>query len=158
MKLLRSYADRAAAELDLDLLRANRIDAVLDAAGCSGTQDLRLSVPADQHLPALALLTDEAESHAQVPAVAQSAGRRTVVMLIRGAALFFIVNALLSLAALGEYVWRGDQAPNPPSGPPRQGAQRDFAHLAMHALMGGLLLAYAEPLARLLCRDRRPRP
>jgi hypothetical protein len=156
VRLLRSYADRGAAELDLALLRANRIDAVLDETG-GAAPELRLSVPADQHLPALALLTDEAESHAQVPAVARSGARRTIVMLIRAAALYFVVNALLYLAALGEHGWRGGAAPPAPTAPQRGGAQEDFAHLALHALLGGLLLAYAEPLARVLCRDRSPR-
>ncbi len=116
MRPVRTYADRAAAELDLALLRANRIDAVLDddAGGTGGgAPGLRVSVPADQHLPALAILTDEADSHAQVPAVARSAARRTAVVLIRASALFFVVNALLYLAAIGERVWRGGAAQPP---------------------------------------------
>ena len=158
MKVLRSYDDRAAAELDLDLLRANRIDAVLtDAGGATagtGARELQLSVPADQHLQALAILTDEAESHAQVTATAQpaTATRRTAIALIRGAALFFVVNALLYVAAIGEHLWRGSAAQPAPSDPQRPGVQEDIARMALHALVGGLLLAYAETLAKVICR------
>jgi hypothetical protein len=161
MRLLRTYADRTAAELDLDLLRANRIDAVLDAAGGAiaggPEQEMRLSVPADQHLPALAILTDEAESHAQLPAAARPAGavQRTVVVLIRAAALFFIVNALLYLAAIGERMRQGGAPPPATTEPQRGGVQQDIARLATHALVGGLLLAYAETLAGVICRGRR---
>lgn len=161
MRPVRTYADRAAAELDLALLRANRIDAVLDddAGGTGGgAPGLRVSVPADQHLPALAILTDEADSHAQVPAVARSAARRTAVVLIRASALFFVVNALLYLAAIGERVWRGGAAQPPDGAAPHGGLQADIAHLAIHALSGGLLLCYAETLAKLLVRQRSKEP
>ncbi|MBA3938103.1 MAG: hypothetical protein H0X38_11620 [Planctomycetes bacterium] len=156
---MRAYATASEAELALALLQANRIDALLAGEPGAAPQEWRLSVPEDQYIQALGHLTDEAESHAGLPQAIRPPGtaQRIAVVLIRAAALFFVVNALLYLAAIGEHVWRGGATPPAPNGSHSGGIQQDFARLAAHALVGGLLLAYAESLARVFCRDHPPR-
>ena len=158
MKHLRSYDSQAKAELDLSLLQANRIDAVLsgsDAAtlGDALQRELRLAVPEEQHTLALAILADEAEQTAEAPAPAEAASgpHQLAVVIIRVSALFFFVNALIYLTYIGEYSTRISEAKIEFVNPYRVRVLWDIARMAYHIAMGGLLFAYAEPLARIVC-------
>ncbi|MBA3938104.1 MAG: hypothetical protein H0X38_11625 [Planctomycetes bacterium] len=168
MQHLRTYDTLAKAEIDRGLLSANGVEAALDGSdsatlGDALRREVRLLVREDQHALALTILADESVGPAgdvQVHRGTMTDLERFAVVLIRTMGMFMMVGGLIYITYIGENMTRIAGERIELVNPTRVKVIWEIVRLAFDLVVGGVMIGYAESLARCVCwgidRGRRP--